>query len=39
MQTLDESVEKLNERLSNLEAHIYKFEDTANKQFKKIALS
>ena len=37
MQTLDESVEKLNERLSNLEAHIYKLEDTANKQFKKIA--
>ena len=37
MKTLEEIEEKINERLENLEAHISKLEDMANKQFKKIA--
>ncbi len=37
MQTLEESIEKINKRLTNLEANMSKLEDMANKQFKKIA--
>ena len=36
MQNLDESIEKINDRLETLEAHISKLEDVAKKQFKKI---